>query len=33
MPDSASMELAGAKSVRVEARNDLQMDLDLYGIR
>jgi hypothetical protein len=33
MPDSASMELAGAKSVRVEARNDLPMDLDLYGIR
>jgi hypothetical protein len=33
MPDSASMDLAGAQSVRVEARNDLQMDLDLYGIR
>jgi hypothetical protein len=33
MPESASMDLAGAQSVRVEARNDLQMDLDLYGIR
>jgi hypothetical protein len=33
MPDSASMELAGAQSVRVEARGALQLDLDLYGIR
>ena len=33
MPDTASMDLAGAQSVRVEARSDLQMDLDLYGIR
>jgi hypothetical protein len=33
MPDTASMELAGAPSVRVEARSDLQMDLDLYGVR
>jgi hypothetical protein len=32
-PDSAAMELAAAPSVRVEARSELQMDLDLYGIR
>jgi hypothetical protein len=33
MPDTASMDLAGGQSVRVEAHSDLQMDLDLYGIR
>jgi hypothetical protein len=33
MPDTASMDLAGALSVRVEGRSDLQADLDLYGIR
>jgi hypothetical protein len=33
MPDSASMDLAGAPSVRIEPHSNLQMDLDLYGIR
>jgi hypothetical protein len=33
MPDSAAMDLAAAKQVRVEVRSDPQMDLDLYGIR
>ncbi|HLK66087.1 MAG TPA: carboxypeptidase-like regulatory domain-containing protein [Bryobacteraceae bacterium] len=33
MPESATMELAGAQSVRIEARSDQQVDLDLYGIR
>ncbi len=30
-PDSAAMDLAGARPVTVEARAVLQMDLDLYG--
>lgn len=33
MPDTASMEFAAAPQVRVEAHSDLQMDLDLYGVR
>ncbi len=33
MPDSASMDLAAAQSVRLEPHSSLQMDLDLYGIR
>ena len=33
MPDSAAMDLAGARSLQVDAQSDLQMDLDLFVIR
>ena len=29
-PDEAAMEQAGARQIQVEARSDLQPDLDLY---
>ena len=32
-PDSAAMDLAGAQSIKVEARSDPQMDLELWGVR
>jgi hypothetical protein len=32
-PDSATLDLAGARTVQIEARSDLQMELDLYGER
>jgi hypothetical protein len=32
-PDTASMELAGARSTQVDAHGDLQLDLDLYIVR
>ncbi len=32
-PDVDAMDLAGAKLIRIESHGDLQMDLDLYGIR
>ncbi len=31
-PDAAAMEQAGARQIRVEARSDLQLDLDLYTL-
>jgi hypothetical protein len=31
-PDSAAMEQAGARQIQVEARSDLQLDLDLYTL-
>jgi hypothetical protein len=32
-PDSATLDLAGARQIQIEARSDLQSDLDLYGER
>jgi hypothetical protein len=32
-PDTAAMDLAAARQVQVEAKADLQLDLDLYSIR
>jgi len=31
-PDAATMEQAGARQIQVEARSDLQLDLDLYTL-
>jgi hypothetical protein len=33
MPDSAAMDIGGARSVQVVASGDLQADLDLFGER
>lgn len=33
MPDSAAMDLAGARSLQADAQGDLQTDLDLFVIR
>ena len=31
-PDAAAMDQAGARQVEIEARSDLQLDLDLYTL-
>ncbi|MBZ5583994.1 MAG: carboxypeptidase-like regulatory domain-containing protein [Acidobacteriia bacterium] len=33
MPDAEMMSYAGAREIRLEPRADLQMDLELYGVR